>query len=48
MAVEATLIYLGFNSVENACNGKEALSKINQNEYDLIITDNQMPQMTGE
>lgn len=30
-----------------ACDGEEALQKIGQNEYDLIILDYMMPKMTG-
>ncbi|MCS7184261.1 MAG: response regulator transcription factor [Patescibacteria group bacterium] len=33
--------------VDTANNGKEALEKINQNDYDLIILDVMMPEMDG-
>ncbi|MBA4416593.1 MAG: hypothetical protein C0392_01590 [Syntrophus sp. (in: bacteria)] len=35
------------DSVEGANNGKEALAKYNKNPYDLIITDLNMPELTG-
>ncbi|HEX3035398.1 MAG TPA: response regulator [Thermodesulfobacteriota bacterium] len=34
--------------VENANDGLEALEKIKQKSYDLIITDDNMPRMCGE
>jgi CheY-like chemotaxis protein len=37
---------LGF-IIDTANNGKEALEKINQNDYDLIILDVMMPEMDG-
>ncbi len=37
----------GFQT-ESACNGAEALSRLASNEYDLIISDICMPEMSGE
>lgn len=34
-------------SIDGAYNGQEALDKFNQNEYDLILTDIDMPLMNG-
>ena len=34
-------------SVDIAHNGQEALELINKNNYDLIISDNHMPELTG-
>lgn len=34
-------------SVENACDGLQALDKLASNQYDLIIMDNHMPNMSG-
>ena len=33
---------------DSAQDGKEALAKIKENQYDLVVLDNQMPVMTGE
>ena len=33
---------------ETACNGQEALDKVNTSSFDLIVLDNTMPVMTGE
>ena len=35
------------NSIDTACNGKEALDKFGTNNYDLILMDIQMPVMSG-
>ena len=35
-------------NVEMACNGEEAISKLEEKEYDLIITDMKMPGKSGE
>lgn len=35
------------DSVEGAMNGKEALEKYRENQYDLIITDLNMPEVSG-
>jgi YesN/AraC family two-component response regulator len=34
--------------VETAANGREALEKFHQNEFDLVITDRGMPEMNGD
>ena len=47
MAAEASLNFLGYNSIKSASNGKEALERIQNSRFNLIITDNIMPQMTG-
>ncbi len=41
------LVKLGFEYIDTAHNGKLALEMINQNQYDMIITDCQMPEMDG-
>ena len=38
---------LGYNHVEIASNGKIAVEKVNQNQYDIIFMDLQMPVMGG-
>lgn len=35
-------------TIEKACNGQEAISKIKEKQYDLIITDMKMPGVSGE
>jgi ATP-dependent Lon protease len=35
-------------NIEMACNGEEAISKLEEKEYDLIITDMKMPGKSGE
>ncbi len=35
-------------SIEKACDGHEAISKIKEKQYDLIITDMKMPGISGE
>ncbi len=35
-------------SIEKACDGHEAISKIKEKKYDLIITDMKMPGISGE
>jgi CheY-like chemotaxis protein len=47
MAAEASLNFLGYNSIKRALNGKEAFEKTHNNRFNLIITDNIMPFMTG-
>ena len=37
----------GYNNITHVINGDEALNKVLENNYDLIITDNRMPKMTG-
>lgn len=36
-----------FSSVDSAENGKEGLNKIEANDYDIVVTDLQMPVMDG-
>ncbi|WP_026379042.1 response regulator [Afifella pfennigii] len=38
---------LGFNDVDDACDGTEALSKMRERDYGLIISDWNMEPMTG-
>ena len=38
---------LGFNNVDEAADGSEALGKLRQKKYDLIISDWNMEPMTG-
>ena len=49
MIVKRTLRQAGFNghSIEEACNGKEALSVIRGNAPGLVLCDWNMPEMTG-
>ena len=42
-----TLSKCGFTNVEEAENGKEALSKAQEKQYDCVITDWNMPEMDG-
>lgn len=44
---QAYLKKLGFENVIVACDGKEAWSKLKEGMVDLIISDWDMPQMTG-
>ena len=44
---ERDIAELNFN-IDVATNGKEAIDKINQNKYDLILMDIMMPEMSGE
>jgi two-component system chemotaxis response regulator CheY len=37
----------GFEEVDEAGNGREAMTKLTQVQYDLLITDWNMPEMTG-
>lgn len=37
----------GFEEVDEAGNGREALTMLGQNQYDLLITDWNMPEMCG-
>ena len=36
------------STVETAANGRDALQKFHQNEFDLVITDRGMPEMNGD
>ena len=38
---------LGFQNIEATENGQKAVEKINQNSYDLILTDMKMPGLSG-
>lgn len=38
---------LGFSDIQESENGKDALNRLQSGEYDLIITDWNMPVMTG-
>lgn len=39
---------IGYSSIDEACDGKQALKKINQKVYDLVITDFYMPNLDGQ
>ncbi|NOX09007.1 MAG: response regulator [Gammaproteobacteria bacterium] len=39
---------LGIETIQQACDGKEAIKLIEKNFYDLIVTDYNMPEMDGE
>ncbi len=43
----AEILRLKFKSVEIAPDGEEALNKIEKNEYDVVLTDLGMPEMSG-
>lgn len=45
--VQKLLKKLGFKHVDLAENGKQALQMINDNEYDLVLMDCQMPELDG-
>jgi two-component system chemotaxis response regulator CheY len=45
--VKSLLNQLGYNNVDEAENGKEALSKLRQQKYDLVLLDWNMPEMDG-
>jgi two-component system chemotaxis response regulator CheY len=45
--VESSLVQLGYMDIESAEDGVEALELANQEEYDFIITDINMPNMDG-
>ena len=47
MTLEALLRKLGFNNIEQAANGFEALKLLISRQYDLIFLDNMMPVMSG-
>ncbi|MFC1684499.1 response regulator [Pseudomonadota bacterium] len=46
LAVTTTLSTVGYH-VQEACDGLEALKLVNQNMFDLILTDINMPNMDG-
>lgn len=39
---------IGITTIEQAKNGKEAIKKINEHFFDLVVTDYNMPEMDGE
>jgi signal transduction histidine kinase len=45
--LETILSLLGYTNITKVQSGKEALSFIEKEYYDLVITDNQMPEMSG-
>ncbi|GAB6072366.1 chemotaxis response regulator CheY [Venenivibrio stagnispumantis] len=45
--IKSILNQLGYNNVDEAENGKDALSKLKQNKYDLVLLDWNMPEMDG-
>lgn len=45
--ISRTLKKMGVKEISEACDGHQALTFINQHQYDLIITDYVMPQMDG-
>lgn len=45
--VTSDLLRIFFKSVDVARNGKEGLKHYNENKYDIVITDLQMPEMDG-
>lgn len=47
MILKGTLRKYGYHQVEESSDGGEALKKVQENEYDLIFCDWQIPTMTG-
>ena len=47
MSLRKILIQLKFESVDEAEDGKEAVEKLKENDYDLVISDVDMPNMNG-
>ncbi|MCX7759626.1 MAG: response regulator [Hydrogenothermaceae bacterium] len=45
--IKSLLTQLGYTDVEEAENGKDALYKLKQNKYDLVLLDWNMPEMDG-
>ncbi len=45
--IKRALTELGVTNVDEAIDGKEAIDRITENRYDLIVTDWNMPQFTG-
>jgi two-component system chemotaxis response regulator CheY len=45
--VKSLLNQLGYTNIDEAENGKEALVKLKQNKYDLVLLDWNMPEMDG-
>ncbi len=46
-AMKKILVTLGFNDITQAVDGEEAWDKINANSFELIISDMEMPRMSG-
>jgi len=44
---KAVLAQIGFAEIEEACDGQDALSKVNAFKPDLILVDRNMPNMDG-
>ena len=45
--IKSLLTQLGYKNVDEAEDGKEALNKLKNQKYDFVITDWNMPNMTG-
>ncbi len=45
--VKNQLKQVGYEDVDEATNGREALGMLNRTKYDLVITDWNMPEMSG-
>ncbi len=45
--IKNILKQIGFTDIDEAENGQVALSKLNDNDYDLVVSDWNMPEMTG-
>ncbi len=45
--VTSSLEQMGFSEFDEACDGADALSKLDSSKYDLVILDWTMPKMTG-
>lgn len=45
--IKSLLTQLGYTNVDEAENGKEALAKLKQQKYDLVLLDWNMPEMDG-
>jgi len=47
LSLRNILIQLKFESIDEAEDGKEAVEKLKENDYDLVISDIDMPNMNG-
>ena len=47
MSLKNILVQLKFESIDEAEDGKEAVEKLKENDYDLVISDIDMPNMNG-
>ncbi|ACG56885.1 response regulator receiver protein [Hydrogenobaculum sp. Y04AAS1] len=45
--IKSILNQLGYSNIEEAENGKDALSKLSSSNYDFVLTDWNMPEMDG-